>query len=690
MLFATIPMCAHAQLDDDIIEGVIASSYKVEEHEQVLKYWRVPPKMSGDIRSYTLTVFGDHWTFLDGWNAQGTRVWRSRPLTLAECLDRNTTEEPITITSFGTDGVFLLVKGCEKGPGAFIRAPDGMMISFQPTYPVSTFDTWPAAGQQETVDYDTYLQDNWTKTPPTDIVGTPLPSPQHFSVRMEPAPNPISVSVSVAEARAILRDKSGTPIDAREKLYSALQQNDWRTAGLSIEDLNDLGYIFQQAGDSAEGTRGCGDLQDALLVLQEVIRRDPKRPVVYLNLADTYTSMNADNCSMPQSVRLLWAKDYYRQYCSMMGVSKVPAYTARRIARELDVARLDKESCTPQYAPLEAVLRRDLNGLEESLSDRSTNPSTIGPEGLTALYLSLKMKLPEFTRTLLEHGASPDLAGSSASLEPPLSLALWDYDVETVRLLAQKGARADVSRSSKDYIDAPLHIAAMLPADDANQQAKKTAMLSAILTTKPNLEVPDVDGETPLMRAVYSEDPEAVNLLLSAGAYVNASDKRKDTPLSKLVARDPERSVAICRALLKAGANVNQQGDGDETPLLRVLGTSGNKPQATAQVIKELLLHGADPNLPSSSGQSPLERAVDRSNLEVVRLLLKSGAKIKSAHYGMSGDVFHILDADRALYPQYENDGDRRHHATWNDWVEMEKLLRAAEDNSKPTDSPKS
>ncbi|KAJ1473656.1 ankyrin repeat-containing domain protein, partial [Baffinella frigidus] len=71
-------------------------------------------------------------------------------------------------------------------------------------------------------------------------------------------------------------------------------------------------------------------------------------------------------------------------------------------------------------------------------------------------------------------------------------------------------------------------------------------------------------GETPLMLATISGNPDAVGLLLARGADPNARDLQGWTALMKAVALDDERSVAV---LLSAGADSEAQNHAGGTAL---------------------------------------------------------------------------------------------------------------------------
>src|SRR5688572_11029647 len=73
----------------------------------------------------------------------------------------------------------------------------------------------------------------------------------------------------------------------------------------------------------------------------------------------------------------------------------------------------------------------------------------------------------------------------------------------------------------------------------------------------------DSDGDTPLHVMTWRNDLEAVDLLVSAGADVNAVGDMGETPLHVAISR---QNLAIAKALLKAGARDGIRSEFGSTP----------------------------------------------------------------------------------------------------------------------------
>ncbi|MBL8921385.1 MAG: ankyrin repeat domain-containing protein [Myxococcaceae bacterium] len=91
------------------------------------------------------------------------------------------------------------------------------------------------------------------------------------------------------------------------------------------------------------------------------------------------------------------------------------------------------------------------------------------------------------------------------------------------------------------------------------------ATLKALLQKEPLLlNVKNVRGSTPLHLAAINPDPSAVEVLLAAGADVNAADEEGFTPLHMAAFH---RQADYTLLLLEAGADVNAKTASGRTPL---------------------------------------------------------------------------------------------------------------------------
>ncbi len=128
------------------------------------------------------------------------------------------------------------------------------------------------------------------------------------------------------------------------------------------------------------------------------------------------------------------------------------------------------------------------------------------------------------------------------------------------------------------------------------------------------------DGFFPLGLAVFFGHREAFDVLLAAGADVNAVSREamKITPLHSAVTA---KQLEMARALIARGATVNpRQAENGITPLHEAA-ASGER--ALAEL---LLAHGADINAKTKDGKTPLAFAVSRNQPEMAAFLRMRGA----------------------------------------------------------------
>jgi hypothetical protein len=113
-------------------------------------------------------------------------------------------------------------------------------------------------------------------------------------------------------------------------------------------------------------------------------------------------------------------------------------------------------------------------------------------------------------------------------------------------------------------------------------------------------------------------------LLLSAAAFGQApaaatADAAPDQQLWDATRRG---DAAAVRAAIARGANVNAKWRYDQTPLFKAA------ERGDAEIVRILLEHKADPNLRDTFyGATPLTWALDKGHTEVVRALVDSGSK---------------------------------------------------------------
>ncbi len=230
--------------------------------------------------------------------------------------------------------------------------------------------------------------------------------------------------------------------------------------------------------------------------------------------------------------------------------------------------------------------------------------------------------------------SAPGLAGK-------LTDALKLRDIAQVRDLLAAGE--DVQEKVRG--DYPLNVAALFgPAE----------MVAILLKAGADIEKPGRDGLLPLHNAVLAGRAEIVAILISKGAAVNSRDNQGRTPLLSFAATagsaidipkmllaagaDPDieetvdqlraldfaainSGLELAKLLLSTGVDVNHRDSGfwGETALMHAIF------HERLDFVRLLIAHGADVNLANKQGQSPMQHATGKPEMQ--RLLVAAGAK---------------------------------------------------------------
>ena len=141
-------------------------------------------------------------------------------------------------------------------------------------------------------------------------------------------------------------------------------------------------------------------------------------------------------------------------------------------------------------------------------------------------------------------------------------------------------------------------------------------LLETMLAHGANVHARGEFKETALHYAASNRRPFTVNLLLRHGADINAQDALGNTPLMASAS-----ATDVTHLLLAQGADLKIQNASGETALHSIVYSS-----FAAEVIPDMLAHGADPSQPDKRGVTPIQYAQKWKGTDLVRLL-KHGTK---------------------------------------------------------------
>ncbi len=144
------------------------------------------------------------------------------------------------------------------------------------------------------------------------------------------------------------------------------------------------------------------------------------------------------------------------------------------------------------------------------------------------------------------------------------------------------------------------------------------ALVQRIVGFGVNINEVTLTGGTPFMFAVLGDHISVASWLHEQGADINA---KGSNGWSAATIAGAKGQTAMAQWLIEAGANINAPDVYQFTPLMRAV---DNQHADTAQVLLEL--GGADVDFADESGNTALHFAVANNQLDVVNLLLNSGA----------------------------------------------------------------
>src|SRR5215813_7296166 len=318
-------------------------------------------------------------------------------------------------------------------------------------------------------------------------------------------------------------------------------------------------------------------------------------------------------------------------------------WAAYRVDREL-VQTLLKKGARPDVvnrygaSPLAEAARVADVDIVGMLLEIGADANASNEDGQTALMLAARTGSVAVAELLVKHGADVNRREHFKD-QSAVMWAAGENRPEMVAFLVSKGADLSARAKSTDW---PTQIS-----NEPRVQYRPTGGLTpllyaaragclgcvkAMLDAGADADRPNPDGMTPMMTALDNGFPAVAKLLLDRGASPYTWDWWGRTPLYVAVNRRggldsrpgprPPESLEFIKAVLDAGANPNVQlafkepsRGGREnrfrddllttgaTPLLRAAQTFDN------EVVKLLLADGAEVDLPNASGVTPFMAA---------------------------------------------------------------------------------
>ena len=231
----------------------------------------------------------------------------------------------------------------------------------------------------------------------------------------------------------------------------------------------------------------------------------------------------------------------------------------------------------------------------------------------------------------------------------PIHWAVYKVDYELIQALIAKKATVDVAN---EFGSTPLAEAVKLA--DAR-------MVKVLLSAGAGVDRADENGQTALMLAIKTGELPIVEMLVRGGANVNAVEAfQRQTPLMWAVTA-PKHAADMTKLLLSKGADakaralytdwpnqLSSEPRGQYRPvggLTALLYASRN---GCSDCVQALIGAGADVNVPTPEGVTPLMISLDNDHHDVAALLLDRGANPHVADWWGRTALWIVIDRKAA------------------------------------------
>ncbi|KAK2756499.1 Nuclear factor NF-kappa-B p100 subunit [Arachnomyces sp. PD_36] len=320
----------------------------------------------------------------------------------------------------------------------------------------------------------------------------------------------------------------------------------------------------------------------------------------------------------------LWSPIYFKRECTriisgnMMGLEFAVSRNRETIVQKMLETRPDMSVIrnSAGFTPLHiAADQGSVKMVELLLHKGRADYTLLSKAGDTPLHRAAKNGHLEVVRVFLDTVLSSDGAAGTEVIntknldgDTPVVLAAMRCHLPTVDLLISRGADTTVQKESGSTL---LHTACDLGFVGETRELLEAGTI--------NINSEDSYSQnTPLHLAAKSRRPEAVRLLLEAGADVSARNIDGETALH-YSASSPD--AEIVKLLLNAGAEIDATDVGGATPLHVACGVSLGPAKA-------LLEAGANVHAETDEdGYTPMSMAEENGSKELIRLLISAGAE---------------------------------------------------------------
>ena len=304
-----------------------------------------------------------------------------------------------------------------------------------------------------------------------------------------------------------------------------------------------------------------------------------------------------------------------------------PAAVALLIERGADVDARTRVGATPQFTPPCKGTGCGSEGVginRGGLPDRGRRAAAQG--GMTPLLYAARDGRVEAAKALVEAGANIELADSNGIR--PLLMALLNNQLPIAELLLERGADAN---ADDFWGRSPLFAAVDYRNLDMNNRDQDSPTTNGVDRAPILTMIEQLLARGANVNARTREVPPSRRWLYSLGD-VSWVDFTGQTPFLRAAL---SADTAAMQLLLAHGADPNLATLAGTTPLMAAAGvnwvvaqTYTESKEAQLQAVQLCLTLGADVNATNSMGLTALLGAANRGSNEIIRMLVDHGARL--------------------------------------------------------------
>ena len=362
-------------------------------------------------------------------------------------------------------------------------------------------------------------------------------------------------------------------------------------------------------------------------------------------------------------------------------------------------AKVDIQAKNDATALMWASLRNHISTVQ-SLLEHKADMNAVSNNGNSALMLACRENRKNVALKLLLYGADTSLQNVDG--DTALILASKKNHISAVRSLLFYAKKIDIEKTNKFGKTALM--------EACGQEHRE--IIEILLEKGASINIADKKGDTPLLYALRRHDNAIIEFLIEKGADVNlANCYTGETPLMKIIDESPhpelrfsgdQEYLEVAQLLIENTTNANAKDFKGYTAyyyansenkqfkelcsLLEERGaetdTVPNEDSTLMAAIKEndvdtakkCLNDGINIHLQNKNGESALDYAIAKNNVEMVELLLENGA------YGQKEDLlFQTIMENRdieiiRLLIEYGTNVDGRYD-NYNEQEEYENMI---------------